>query len=210
VRSAPAILLAGTTGRKGSIGREFNPLRISGTSVADATRCTWSSHRERKDRGAMPPSTVSVPEHRHSEARSAVNVSPWTVRTPALPSTARRRTASEPGGDATQFARGRRSAKPHPRVVDLDEGLTTATGDGPDASTASPGRTVQQLEVTTAPVAIAIAQPGFHQKLTLVPAPAPVAVGSLDLPALNSTSPIWSFPRSSGSRSSARSTSCSR
>jgi hypothetical protein len=49
------------------------------------------------------------------------------------------------------------SAKPQPRVVDLDEGLTTATGDGPDASSASPGRTVQQLEVTTAPVAIAVA-----------------------------------------------------
>ena len=81
------------------------------------------------------------------------------------------------------------SAKPHPRVVDLDEGLTTATGDGPDASSASPGRTVQQLEVTTAPVAIAIAQPGSTRELTLVPAPAPVAVGSLDLPALEFDEP---------------------
>ena len=82
-----------------------------------------------------------------------------------------------------------KSAKPHPRVVDLDEGLTTATGDGPDASSASPGRTGQQLEVTTAPVAIAVAQPGSTGELTLVPAPAPVAVGSLDLPALEFDEP---------------------
>jgi len=65
VRSAPAILLAGTTGGKVQLDANQSA-SICGTSVADATRCTWSSHRERKDRGVMPPSTVCVPEHRHS------------------------------------------------------------------------------------------------------------------------------------------------
>jgi hypothetical protein len=65
VRSAPAIRLPAQPAERFNWTR-IQSASISGTSVADGTRCTWSSHRERKDRGAMPPSTVSVPEHRHS------------------------------------------------------------------------------------------------------------------------------------------------
>ena len=81
------------------------------------------------------------------------------------------------------------SATPHQRVVDPVEGLTTATDDGPDASNASPGPDGQQLEVTAAQVAIAVAQPSSTGELALVPAPAPVAVGSPDLPALEAEAP---------------------
>ena len=76
------------------------------------------------------------------------------------------------------------SATPRQRAVDPVEGLTTARDDGPDASNASPGPDGPQLEVPAVQVAIAVAQPGSTGELTLVPAPEPVAVGSLDLPAV--------------------------
>jgi lipopolysaccharide/colanic/teichoic acid biosynthesis glycosyltransferase len=77
------------------------------------------------------------------------------------------------------------SAKPH--LVDPDEGLTTASGDAPDASSASSGPAGQQPEATAAPLTIPVAQPGSTGELTLVPAP--VAVGSLDLLALEFDEP---------------------
>jgi lipopolysaccharide/colanic/teichoic acid biosynthesis glycosyltransferase len=81
------------------------------------------------------------------------------------------------------------SATPHRRVVDPVEALTTATDDGPDASNASPGPDGQQLEVTAGQVAIAVAQQASTGELTLVPAPAPEAVASLDLPAVELEAP---------------------
>ncbi len=80
------------------------------------------------------------------------------------------------------------SAKPLARVIDPDEGLATATGDGPDASSANSGPAGQPLEAT-APVAIAVAQPGVTGELKLVPGPAALAVGSLNLPVVELEEP---------------------
>jgi len=81
------------------------------------------------------------------------------------------------------------SAAPQRRVVDPVEALTTVTNDGPDASNASPSPDGQQLELTVAQTTIAVAQPGSSGELTLVPPPAPMAVGSLDLPAVELEAP---------------------
>jgi lipopolysaccharide/colanic/teichoic acid biosynthesis glycosyltransferase len=75
------------------------------------------------------------------------------------------------------------SAKPHPRVVRPDEGLASATGEGPEPDSADSAAAGQQLaEVAGAPVAM-VAQP-VAGELTLVPAPDPIPLPSFDLSTL--------------------------
>ena len=72
--------------------------------------------------------------------------------------------------------------EPRPRVLGQDEELATAAGEGPVANSANTSPAGQHLaEVTTAPAAIALAQPVATGELALVPAGEPVALGSLDL-----------------------------
>jgi len=74
--------------------------------------------------------------------------------------------------------------KPRPHAVASEEGPDMPAGDGAEASGASYGSAIQHLAPVTATAAIAVAQPVAAPDLALVPAAAPIAVGSLDLSAL--------------------------